>query len=229
MDQLTKEAVRYLGYGKHAVDMQTRTMIADAFESLRVVAGRKCVYRIFCLEQADEAGVCFGGLRVESRSLGKNLKGCDRVVLFGATLGTETDMLIRRASLTDMAQAVVLQACAAALLEEYCDECQEKIAGELEREGRYVRPRFSPGYGDFSIEYQAEIMQMLDCAKKIGLTMTSGFMMTPTKSVTALIGAGTTKENCHRKGCHACGKADCLYRMRDDFRLNDGGQGEQDE
>ena len=91
-----------------------------------------------------------------------------------------------------MARAVVLQACAAAELEEYCDEQQKKISTELEKSGLYLRPRFSPGYGDFPIEFQEPIMRMLDCAKKIGLTMTDSYMMSPTKSVTAIIGIKKT-------------------------------------
>ena len=50
-----------------------------------------------------------------------------------------------------MSRAVVMQACAAAYLEQFCDEIQEKIGIEMEKEGKYLRPRFSPGYGDFSI------------------------------------------------------------------------------
>ena len=94
-----------------------------------------------------------------------------------------------------MAKAVVGQACAAAELEEYCDHCQRQIAREAERQGRYLRPRFSPGYGDFSIHCQDTLMRMLDCAKTIGLTLTAGGMMTPTKSVTAVIGMSTGKKN----------------------------------
>lgn len=55
-------------------------------------------------------------------------------------------------------------------------------------------------------------MRMLDCAKTIGLTLTGGGMMTPTKSVTAVIGASTEQQSCHIKGCEACEKKDCLYR-----------------
>ena len=146
MDQLTKEAVRYLGYGRNAVDDQTRTMIAESFEILQSIAGRKSIYRIFCLEHLGDNRISFGNLEVQSKSLAKNLKGCDKIVVFGATLGIGVDQLIRRTSLTDMAKAVVLQACAAALLEEYCDECQEKIEVQMRKEGYYLRPRFSPGY-----------------------------------------------------------------------------------
>lgn len=212
MDQMTKEAIRYLGYGKHAVDENTLALILDSFEDLKQMSGKKSIYRIFHLKQTSDDWFTIGNTKIESKSLGKNLKGCKEIVLFGATLGTEVDRLIRRTSLTNMAKAVVIQACAAAMLEEYCDECQREIGQELETRGLYLRPRFSPGYGDFDIHYQAPLMQMLDCAKSIGLTMTDSYMMTPTKSVTAVIGASETKEKCHIKGCEACGKKDCTYR-----------------
>ncbi|MEZ3469601.1 MAG: Vitamin B12 dependent methionine synthase activation subunit [Schaedlerella sp.] len=212
MDHLMREAVRYLGYGKHAVDDQTLGLIADSFGSLRTLSSRKSVYRIFDLEQEDGETVWFGSLTVKSKSLGKNLRGCDKIVLFGATLGIGVDQLLSRTSKTDMAKTVVLQACAAALLEEYCDECQERIRQEMESEGRYLRPRFSPGYGDFPIECQRDMVRMLDCAKSIGLTLTESCMMAPSKSVTAVIGAGRAAVRCHRQGCESCEKLDCIYR-----------------
>ena len=212
MDQLTKEAIRYLGYGSHAVDDQTFALIADSFQSLQSVVNKRSIYRIFVLEHTDDYEIRFGNLKVESKSLGRNLLGCDRIVLFGATLGIGVDQLITRTSLRDMAKAVTLQACAAAILEEYCDECQTSIGEEMQKDGRYLRPRFSPGYGDFSLSHQPQLLRMIESAKTIGLTMTDSFLMTPTKSVTALIGVSTTQEPCHRKGCEVCSKKDCLYR-----------------
>ena len=192
MERRIKEAVRYLGYGRNAADERTLALIEDAL--------------------TEDGRIIIGNMEIRSTSLGRNLKGCTKAVLFGATLGAGVDRLIRRVSLTDMARAVILQACAAALLEEYCDEEQLKIGAELEKEGLYLRPRFSPGYGDFDIRYQEPLMRMLDCAKTIGLTMTDSCMMTPTKSVTALIGASPVKERCPVQGCEACGKKDCEYR-----------------
>ena len=173
---------------------------------------RKSIYRIFHLERIEEDFIQFGSLDIRSKSLGKNLKGCDKIVLFGATLGIGADQMIRKVSMKDMAKAVVLQACAAALLEEYCDECQDKIAREMLEEKRYLRPRFSPGYGDFSISHQRRIIQILDCAKTIGLTLTESCMMVPAKSVTAVMGASILEVRCHTKGCEECTKKDCLYR-----------------
>lgn len=153
-----------------------------------------------------------GNISIESHSLSRNLRGCVKVVLFGATLGPGVDQLIRRTSLTDMSHAVIQQACAATILEEYCDKKQLELGDELEGEGLYLRPRFSPGYGDFDIHYQKPLMQMLDCAKTIGLTMTDSYMMTPSKSVTAVIGASPVKERCPVAGCEACDKTDCEFR-----------------
>lgn len=211
-DRLIKEAIRYLGYGRHAVDDQTLALIADSFGKLQEAAGRKSVYRMFDLVREDEETVEFASIKVNSKSLGRNLRGCNKIILFAATLGIKVDQLITRASLTDMAGAVILQACAAAMLEEYCDECQEKIAEEIRSDGYYLRPRFSPGYGDFSIAHQTEVIRVLDCAKKIGLTLTKSCMMSPTKSVTAVIGASCTDEHCHQEGCEVCEKKDCTYR-----------------
>ena len=111
-----------------------------------------------------------------------------------------------------MSKAVVLQACAAAMIEDYCDECQKKIADELLERGLYLRPRFSPGYGDFDINNQEKFVNILESSKKIGLSLTNSFILVPTKSVTAVMGITENEEKCHIKGCEVCTKKDCLFR-----------------
>lgn len=78
-----------------------------------------------------------------------------------------------------------------------------------------MRPRFSPGYGDFSILHQREFLGLLEAGKRIGLSMTESSMLTPTKSVTAVIGLGEEPLRCPRSGCGACAKRDCAYRRED--------------
>jgi len=212
MEDRMREAVRYLGYGRHAVDDKTMALIRDSFVELDRTARCRIVYRIFGLEVSEDGHVNIGGLDISSRNLAKNVKGCSQAVMLGATLGIEVDLLMKRYSFTEMARAVVLQACAAAALEEYLDAKQEELSRRLLSDGYYLRPRFSPGYGDFDISCQGDILRMLDSAKKIGLSQTSGNMLTPTKSVTAVIGMSRENTPCHKKGCEACGKTDCIYR-----------------
>lgn len=212
MDTRTKEAVRYLGYGRHAVDDSTLALIKESFDDLDQIAGKRIICRIFDVSFLEADCLEIGTLYIKSKSLGKNMKGCEKAVVSGATLGVEVDMYMRKLSITDMAKTVVMQACAAAVLEEYLEECQEQIRCDMREEGLYPRPRFSPGYGDFSIEHQGAVLRMLDAPKRIGLTMTDSGMLSPTKSVTAVTGLGRTQERCHAKGCGACGKTDCRYR-----------------
>lgn len=211
MDTRTKEAIRYLGYGRHAIDEQTLALIQDSFEELDQIVDAKFVYRIFEIKNQKEDELTIENVRIQSRNLSKNLKNCKEVVLLGTTLGIGVDLLMKKYAVLDMSKAVVIQACAAAVLEEYCDKIQKQIAMGLDT-GLYLRPRFSPGYGDFSILHQKELLQMLDAPKKIGLTLTDGYMLTPTKSVTAVMGISEEAKECSIKGCEACTKEDCAYR-----------------
>lgn len=211
-ERMTREALRYLGFGTQRADESTLGMIRECFEELSRTAKERIVYRVFGLDVKEEGLIKIGNIEIESKSLSKNLKGCEKVILLGATLGVEVDMLMKRYSCMDMARAVVLQACAAAFLERYLDGCQREISGEMAEEGYYLRPRFSPGYGDFSILHQREILAATDAAKRIGLAMTEGSMLTPTKSVTALIGLSREQADCPAEGCEGCEKTDCAYR-----------------
>lgn len=214
-DRLKREAVRYLGYGRNAVDERTSALIDKGFSDLGSAANAKFICRLFDLSCMEKEKICFENLVIRSKSLGRNLAGCEQIMLFGATLGIGVDKLLARKSVTDMAEAVVLQACAAALLEEYCDECQEQIAEEVRQEGKFLRPRFSPGYGDFPIDFQKEFIRIMDCGRRIGLTITEGCMMTPTKSVTAVIGVSSEDTGCKKAGCEECDRQDCRYRRNE--------------
>lgn len=194
MDIRMREAIRYLGYGKHEVDENTMQLIRESFKDLETLAKQKSVYHIFELQESNNGEVVLGELCIKSRDLSKNLCGCKKAILFAATLGVEVDREIRKLEVSDLPKAVVFQACAAAYLEAYCDEIQEKLAQMCEVQNNPLRPRFSPGYGDFSITYQKQLLRILETEKTIGLTMTEAYMLTPTKSVTAFIGVNVTKE-----------------------------------
>ena len=105
-----------------------------------------------------------------------------------------------------------LQATAAAMTETWCDRINERIRLEAEQEGLYTRPRFSPGYGDLPLDLQREISAILNMSKEIGVSLTDTMLMTPSKSVTALIGISDTPGKCAPAGCAGCAaSANCAY------------------
>ena len=96
MDVRTKETIRYLGYGKHAVDEKTLQSIEESFEELVRIAEKKSISQIFDLCVKDENQLVIENIEIFSRNLRTNLRDCKQVVLFAATLGTDVDRLIRQ-------------------------------------------------------------------------------------------------------------------------------------
>ncbi len=131
-----------------------------------------------------------GFATVISRDLAKNMENCDRIILFAASIGLEIDREIQRAAVLSPAQAVLLQAFGAERVEALCDQFDMEMQTQAQQAGMFTRPRFSPGYGDLPLSIQPEIFHALDCSRRLGLTLNASFLMSPTKSVTALIGLG---------------------------------------
>ena len=185
-----REIERYLGYrGIAPTDPEISREIEQCKKEILEVVTPRYVYQIFPLVwETEEFSCSFAGIRTESRSLMKNLRGCTEIAMMAVTIGPGADMLIRRAEITSVLKASILQAVGAAAVEAWCDEVNERIRREAEERGLSARPRFSPGYGDFPLEVQRDFERVLLMRKNIGVSLTDSLLMTPTKSVTAVIG-----------------------------------------
>ncbi len=192
-----REVYRYLGYRQETPEPRIEEAVQAAKEHLERVIRPKAVFRSFPLktpeEQADSKEdaahlILEGAFDTKSRDLMKNLQDCRAVILFAATLGPGPDLLIRRAGVQRISDSVILQAVSAEMIEEICNRLNEELRVLSEKQALRLRPRYSPGYGDLSLEVQKNIIQVLNAQKEIGLSLTEGLLMTPGKSVTALIG-----------------------------------------
>ena len=153
--------------------------------------------------------------RCEATPAGRDIKdflaGCTQAVLFAATLGMETESLIRRTQLRSMADAVLLDAVGSAAIEAVCDAFCADLAAELAP--RDLTGRFSPGYGDYPLEEQRAVFRLLNVSRRIGVSLTESGLMIPQKSVTALIGVSDTPRENRQSGCGDClGRFACAYR-----------------
>lgn len=207
-----KEAARYLGYHGVQPDEAVTAMINDCIADVEAAAVPKSIHERFPLSFTGDGEFQIASLHLHSSSLQRNLAGCSEVYLFAATLGIAVDTLIRRAALMDAARGAVTQAAAAAVIEAFCDAENEKLRQEAEGEGLFLRPRFSPGYGDLSLDCQRNLLNLLKAQKNIGLTVTDSGLMVPIKSVTAIIGISPIRTACHAQGCEICEKHDCAFR-----------------
>ncbi|SEQ47409.1 Vitamin B12 dependent methionine synthase, activation domain [Lachnospiraceae bacterium NE2001] len=225
-----KEVERYLGFhGVKEIDEKTSQLIDECIEEMQAQVNPKYIYKTFPLEwkfsfklvpnedgtgNTKEKNVSceFSGIKVESGNLLKNLDGCAEIVMMAITLGPEPDMLVRKAEVRDMMKAYTYQAVGAAMAEAWADEINIRIVEEAKARGLHARPRFSPGYGDFPLEVQKDFERILEMPKKIGVTLSDSLLMTPTKSITAVIGLSEIDTNCERSGCEQCSMAGkCAY------------------
>ena len=175
------EAIRYAGGGSSEEILSLARSCSEEINGK--LRGSVC-YVILNVEMKGD--VCdFGVFRVTSENLAKNLRGAERVILFGATVGVEIDRLIAKYSKSSQTRAVMLAGLGGERIEALCDSFCADMEKELNVK---LKPRFSPGYGDLDISLQREIFRVLDCPRRIGLCLTESMLMTPSKSVTAFVG-----------------------------------------
>jgi hypothetical protein len=189
------EIKRYLGYKKSdLVDDITQKEINCCIDEIVQVAAPNSVYENFPLELFQKNKIKFADVEFSSADLYSNLIGfsstdkpCTKIVLLAATIGVQVDFLIRRYQQKDCVKAAIMQAVAASFIEEYVDLLNKKIKDDSNILGEKTRARFSPGFGDVSLQLQKDFFRILPCSK-IGLTLMDTLIMAPEKSVTAFIG-----------------------------------------
>ena len=206
------EVFRYLGYRNQVPDETVGASIEKCIRELSSVIRPCAVWEEYPLEVSGDDFVRFGEIEIRSRHLCRNLARCGKITVMAATLGVGPDRLIARASVGHVSEMVILQAASAAMIEAWCDTVNEAVREDAAGNGLYCRPRFSPGYGDFPLEFQKDILALLDAPKRIGITLTESFLMAPSKSVTAVIGESPEDRKCPVSGCDSCGMKSCAYR-----------------
>ena len=200
------EALRYMGgHGVNPDDI-TKALMDKAEEEIL-----KICRPVYTFTEIPKDSPVLGG-----EDIRKVIEKSEKVVLIAATLGIYVDKLIRKWQITDMAQAVVIDAMASVAIEQFMDKIELELSKRYS--GYHFTNRFSPGYGDYPLEKQKEIIKLLNTEKKLGLNLTESLMLNPTKSVTAVIGMGKEeikeKSSCTSK-CSRCGNKNCPYRRTD--------------
>ncbi|MDE7389561.1 MAG: Vitamin B12 dependent methionine synthase activation subunit [Lachnospiraceae bacterium] len=204
---IRSEAIRYLGYAKSKPDDITEQLISQCEkELLATVQARYCYARTnvsFPMENVVDIG--FGN--IQSKSLYKHLQNCHSVILMGATIGIGADRLIAKYNRLSPAKGVVIDALASSAIEYWCDRAEL----ELTKDEKNHCARFSCGYGDFPLEHQRDFVSCLNLSRNLGITLSDSLLMTPTKSVTAVIGLGGKARTCSNR-CMSCTNKNCIYR-----------------
>ena len=208
-----EEVLRYIG-APRTDDSALIKQVRDCIDQVLRAARAKWVYRVFDIAQAPEGVMLDSGLLLGGRDIKKHLKSCNRAALMAVTISSGVDGLVRRAEAQDMLTAVIMDSCGSAAIEAACDIAEESIKEQFP--GCSFPYRFSPGYGDLPIDLQRDILNLLDAPRKIGLCVTDSNILTPRKSVTALLGISKGVSELEKRGCASCQfKGSCRFQCKE--------------
>lgn len=214
------EALRYLrlpaAMRQSELPADILQQLAEAEAAVLRAAEPRFIWREFTLTETA-AGLSLNdtALLLPGADIARLLADSQKCLLLAATVGIGIDELIRRAEITDMGRALILDAMASAAVENLCDQIQAALAARYAQKRLYLTRRFSPGYGDLPIDLQKSLCATLDCGRRIGLSVSASGIMLPRKSVTAIIGL-TNAPAPPPKQTHNC--AECNLRETCPYR-----------
>lgn len=202
------QAARYFG-ARGEPDTATRALLERCAAPVLAAAAPRAVWLVAGVDALAEAEILCG------EDVQKHLEGCAEAILLAVTLGAGVDAQIRRAGIGDIAAGVASDALGSALAEQAADAAEAELRNEMARQGKYLTGRFSPGYGDWDIGVQKRVAAALDTPRRAGLCVTDADLMTPRKSVTALLGVSGHPVKGRLAGCgHCVLRQRCEYRKR---------------
>lgn len=199
-----KEVLRYAGvFGAECEELNA--VVDECMKECNGIFSCAVCYRVFDIDVAGDGSgritfyinddntdvlkriKCF---ELVSKDLTKNLKGCNKAVLFAATVGMKMDMLINKYSRISPVKSLIMQAVGAEAVESLCDKFCDELPDIIDPQSQLIKtcPRFSPGYGDVPLDFQKEVAGLLEIQKNLGITLNENLLMSPSKSVTAFVG-----------------------------------------
>ena len=177
------EILRYAGM-QNCNDKEFYQKAQEIGNRCREVMTARLVYQRCLIQDIDADSVCFdNGIILKGTLPAKYLKDCKAAILVLATVGQSVDRLIASCSVCSLAQGLLADAAGSAAVEATLDVFCESIAKQ-----ESLKPRISPGYGDFPLSNQVVLIECLQGAKNLGVYLNDSMLMTPCKSVSALIG-----------------------------------------
>lgn len=205
------EVLRYMGCPPDRAGRAERELAQGCAQELVAAARPRWTGRVAGLAMEPSGVRLEGGLLLPGEDLKAHLKGCRRGVVFCATLSAGVDALIRRAESGDMVRALCLDCCAAVGVEQLCDRIEAYLQSLFP--GCNFPFRFSPGYGDLPLEVQNPLLELLDGPRRIGLCASASHILTPRKSVTAILGVSDSPVESVARSCLSCpAREGCQYR-----------------
>lgn len=163
--------------------------IKKAIETGYGLIEAKGLYRTFKVVKDDNGppgvegsdGLFFG------KKIASLINECDYVSLLLTTIGSVLPDRATEIQKREPTDAYYLEHVGGWMADYLADRVDERIERECAKHGYKRTMRYSPGYGDWTLEAQPDLLRLVE-AEKVGVILTDTLIMIPRKSVSAAIG-----------------------------------------
>ena len=168
---------------------QQRQVEQHIEEGAALISLKGVALRLSITEHNVPRIVFSNNVEFNSKHLCSWLERCKEAVFMGATAGKDIIDAIKKDSAEgSLTQGVIYDAVASEVTDASLDWIMDYFNRELRRENKQLdTKRYSAGYGDFSLENQKAIYEMLKL-ERLGVSITDSYILVPEKSVTAVSG-----------------------------------------
>lgn len=206
------ETKRYAGLGK--VDFDEKSVKKACLEA-QLLSTAKGIWQIYDYQACSGRIEINPPIYIIGKKIRNHLRLAEKIIILSVTIGELIEETITKYFQAGAySYALLLDAAATTAVETTADEMEKTITQYITPKGYQKVMRFSPGYGDWDIRFQPEMLTLAK-AEQIGVSLTESCMLIPRKSITAVIGL-IPNQNLEQKNethdCTICNKLDCLAR-----------------
>ncbi len=210
------ELYEQMGYGEAVPDEATLKEVEGVLQEVRVF-----LQPSFCFF------VKYGSLDLEQNTLAiddttlsvgkiiaRQLRGAEAYAFFVCTAGMAFEeyqrTLMRKG---DMVRVFIADALGSVIAEKAADRMEESLQTSIDKLGWKHTNRFSPGYCSWHVSQQQLLFPLFGSSEPCGVHLSDSSLMTPIKSVSGVIGVGSSVRHLDYT-CGLCDFEKCFKKRR---------------
>lgn len=208
-----KDILSLLGTENGAIDSHTEELIGSCLAECReILLPQAAFVRIPALETDSEDMLSMEGIQFRTGKIIKRmLSGAEAYAILIVTIGQGPESRARQLlEQGEFLEGYITDLLASALVDSVADQVQEQIRHLVAEQGWVISNRYSPGYCSWDVSEQQKLFSLFP-ENSCNIQLTDSSLMTPIKSISALIGLGPSVRF-QDYTCEICSMKECAYR-----------------
>jgi hypothetical protein len=205
-----------MGYKAGEAPEPVSLILREVIEELSALQDAKAEYKIFqdITLDKEEKALSIGEAKFDIKGIIFNqIKRSDEIAIFictaGGVIGEKSSMSMKSG---DLLRGYIYDVVGSEIVEAAADRMQEELKVRMDKEGKHISNRFSPGYCGWNVSEQHTLFSFYP-DNYCGITLTESALMYPVKSVSGIIGIGKDIRFAPYQ-CKVCDDQNCIYRNR---------------